>query len=223
MTSLKNRAIETALLGDWDTAVKLNKKLLKENPNDIETLNRMAFALAVLGKVKQAKSTYQKVLRLDTLNEIAQRGIKRLNGGLSYKNSSSSVRSSLTTNIFLEETGKTKVIELINIGDKRTIGRLRTAEPLILSIKRAKIFVLNEQRQYIGVLPDDIGKRLIKFLKAGNLYDAYVKSTDNNRVIVFIKETKRVRRFINQPSFISSQTSHLSFNKTVDTTYLSSE
>jgi len=213
MTPLKFRAIQTALVGDWIAAIKLNKKLLKNDPSDIETLNRLAFAFAVLGKASEAKSAYKKVLRIDTLNEIAQKGLRRLNGGLSYKNASSPAKTNYIANIFLEETGKTKVIELINVGDKRTIGRLRTAEELILCIKRLKIFTLNTQNQYIGMLPQDLGKRLIKFLKSGNEYEAHVKSVENNRVTVFIRETKRVSRFINQPSFIPVEKTHLLFDK----------
>lgn len=213
MTPLKSRAIQTALVGDFAAAIKLNKKLLKNDPSDIETLNRLAFAFAVLGKASQAKSAYKKVLRIDTLNEIAQKGLRRLNGGLSYKSASSPAKTNYIANIFLEETGKTKVIELINVGDKRTIDRLRTGEELILCIKRLKIFALNIQNQYIGMLPQDLGKRLIKFLKGGNEYEAHIKSVENNRISVFIRETKRVSRFRNQPSFIPSEKTHLLFDK----------
>ena len=68
MIPLKSQAIQTALTGDWQTAIILNLQLLEENPEDIETLNRLAFAYTILGKVKEAKQTYQKVLHLDTQN-----------------------------------------------------------------------------------------------------------------------------------------------------------
>ncbi|MBI3366867.1 hypothetical protein HY041_04550, partial [Candidatus Roizmanbacteria bacterium] len=45
MTPSKNQAIQTALLGDWQNATVINKALLNSNPNDIEALNRLAFAL----------------------------------------------------------------------------------------------------------------------------------------------------------------------------------
>jgi len=110
MTLLQAQAINTALTGNWETAVKLNKSLIKENPADVDALNRLAFAFSILGKSREAKLNYQKVLRIDPLNSIALRNIKRipsksLNGqtnGNGYK----------LSNIFLEEPGKTKIVEL---------------------------------------------------------------------------------------------------------------
>ena len=58
MTPSKNQAIQTALLGDWQNATAINKALLNSDPNDIESLNRLAFALTVLGKVRRAKLYY---------------------------------------------------------------------------------------------------------------------------------------------------------------------
>lgn len=63
MTSLQNQAINTALTGDWEKAVLINKDLVKENPKDIDALNRLAFAFNILGKNKEAKLTYQRVLK----------------------------------------------------------------------------------------------------------------------------------------------------------------
>lgn len=218
MTLLKTQAIQTALVGDWNLAISLNQELLKTNPNDIEALNRLAFALSVLGRVKEAKSIYQKVLSLDTLNPIALRGLKRLYGTSQVKHANSNNNICQPTlkqlsNLFLEETGKTKVIELINIAEPKIIAILRTGEFVNLCIKRLKIFVLRKENQYIGMLPDNIGKRLIKLLKGGNCYEAYIKAVENNHVTIFIKETKRSQRFKNQPSFISTDKSTLVFEK----------
>ncbi len=78
-----------------------------------------------------------------------------------------------------------------------------------MNIKRSKIFALDEQKQYIGMLPDNIGKRLIKFMNGGNAYEAYIKSSLNNHIALFIKEIKRANRFKNQPSFLPTDKSHL--------------
>ena len=78
MTSLKLQAIQTALTGDWKNAISLNKKLLDENPHDIDTLNRLALAYAISGKPREAKVAYQKVLDIDPLNPIALKNAKKL-------------------------------------------------------------------------------------------------------------------------------------------------
>ncbi len=208
MIPLKLQAIQTALKGDWITAITLNRELLKENPNDIETLNRLALAFTVVGRIKDAKSTYQKVLLLDNQNPIALKNTKRLINLHKSKDDKGGENHFMVGNIasmFLEENGKTKVIELINIADPKIISYLMTGEVVSLQIKRLKIFVLDGKKQYVGMLPDDIGKRLIKFIKGGNCYDACIKSVGNHKVIVFIKEIKRITRFKNQPSFLSSE------------------
>jgi len=204
MTPLKAQAIQTALMGDWENAILLNQSLLEENPNDIDTLNRLAYALASVGNIQEAKAIYQKVLDLDTQNPIALRNLKRLNSyNASHTNNRTHVFYSNLTNLFIEEPGKTKVLDLLNVADKKVLTLLRSGEPLTLCIKRMKIFMLDQNKQYIGMLPDDVGRRLIRFIKGGNQYDAYIKSVDNNKVTIFIREIKRVARFKNQPSFPS--------------------
>jgi len=200
--SSKNLAIQTALEGDWQNATSINKDLLHDNPNDTETLNRLAFAFTVLGKIKEAKIIYKKVLEIDPLNPIAARNLKRLMENKKNLNGNQHDASPMHVhNTFLEETGKTKIVELVNIAQPQIISNLQLGQPLTISVKRLKIFVQNEAKQYIGVLPDDIGKRLIRFIKGGNQYDALVRSAGSHRVVVFLKEIKRVPRFKNLPSF----------------------
>jgi hypothetical protein len=198
MASLKSQAIQTALVGDWHNAVTLNQSILLDEPNDIDTLNRLAFAFLSLGNTKDAKDLYEKVLMLDMKNPIAIRNLKRL--------SENNIKISHTplNNLFIEEPGKTKVMELINIADKKVIAYLRSGEMISLTIKRNRIFALNTENQFVGMLPDDICQRLIKFINAGNQYEAYIRTVDNNRVSIFIRETKRVKKFRDQPSFVSN-------------------
>ncbi len=207
MTPNKIQAIQTALKGDWDTAILLNKKILKENPNDIETLNRLGLACMVVGKIKDAKTAYQKALSIDNQNPIALKNVKRLTNlhkTIGKTLPETPLMSQHITTMFLEENGKTKVIELVNVAEPKVISHLMTGEGVMLHVKRLKIFVLDSQKQYIGMLPGDIGKRLIKLLKGGNTYEACIKAVVNHRVAIFIKETKQASRFKNQPSFPST-------------------
>lgn len=212
MIPLKTQAIQTALLGDWSTAISLNLELLKKDPDDIDTLNRLAFAYTVIGNIKDAKDTYHRVIRIDPQNPIAQKNLKRLSGLSGTKVTNGEEKGNgmampqtklIMHSMFVEETGKTKVIELMNIADAKVIAPLRTGEYLTLQIKRSKIFVLDSQKQYIGMLPQDLGGRLITFMEGGNEYEVYSKSVDKKRITVFIKETKRANKFKNQPSFTS--------------------
>lgn len=199
MSTSKNQAIDIALKGDWAKALEINEILLKEDPNDVEALNRIGLAYTVLGKHDKAKKAYQKVLEIDSLNSIALKNIKKFS-----KNSKKAavVIDFKVNNIFLEETGKTKIVELVNLAQSEVLTTLRTGQSVELAVKRLKIFVTHKDTKYIGVLPDDIGKRLIKFIKGGNKYEAFIRSSSHNSVTVFIRELKRVMRFKDLPSFL---------------------
>ena len=198
-------AINAALKQNWTEAVQLNEILLTNEPTSIDSLNRLAFAFLSLGQPKNAKSLYEKVLSLDMKNPIAIRNLKRLNDSKTNK-----INVPLN-NLFIEEPGKTKVIELLNIADKKAVSHLRSGEMLELRIKRNKIFAIDSENQYIGMLPDDICQRLIKFINAGNQYEAYIRTVDNNKICILVRETKRIKRFKDQPSFVSTEKAKLSF------------
>lgn len=214
MIPLKDKAIKAMLLGNWQNATSLNKTLLKDNPNDIDTLNRLAYAFTVLGKIKDAKSTYKKVLKLDTLNQIAMRNMKRLSE-IGFKKALKSKTNNFRhlNHTFLEETGKTKIITLVNLAQPKVISLLAAGQSLVICIKRSRIFIQDQNKQYIGVLPDDIGKRLIKLMKGGNVYDAYVKSSNAHNVSIFIKEAKRASRYKDYPSFLFPSEQDLTLSK----------
>lgn len=198
MLSLKSQAIQTALVGDWPSAITLNQQILQEEPNDIDTMNRLAFAFMSTGNAKDAKNLYEKVLSMDMQNPIAIRNLKRLNDVNINR------PTVMINNLFIEEPGKTKVVELNNIAEKKVISHLRSGEKLDIRIKRSKIFTYDLEDQFVGMLPDDLCQRLIKFMEAGNEYESYVRTVDSNKVSVFIREIKRARKFSNQPSFVSN-------------------
>lgn len=210
MTSLKTQAIQIALTGNWQQAASLNIEILKENPKDTEALNRLAFALIALGNLQEAKETYERVLSIDQLNPIAMRGLKRLS---TPGNHFTNVPTHLVSNMFLEESGKTKIVTLVNTAPSRQLRNLQVGQTVQLCKKRMKIFIQDDEKAYIGVLPDDLGKRLIKFIDGGNVYEAYVKSANDHGVVIFIKETKRANKFKTQPSFLFGDKTHLAFSK----------
>ena len=162
--TLTNQAIQTALQGNWQNAIDINKTLIKENPLDIDALNRLALAYSIVGKQKEAKSIYQKVLRIDPLNPIALRNLKKLKDKKLTLPKNGQDFATLINNKFLEEPGRTKMVDLVNIAQPKIVENLRTGQSLTLIVKRSKLFV-EDKTQYIGVLPDDIARRLIKIFE----------------------------------------------------------
>ena len=199
MLPLKTQAIQIALTGDWEHAILLNEELLQDDPKDIDTLNRLAFAYTALGKLKEAKDTYQKVLTIDSANPIAQKNLKKLTN---VSATQINMPKSISTNMFLEESGKTKIVTLVNTAPAQILRTLQVGQTVHLCIKRLKIFVQDEHKTFIGMLPDDLGNRLIKFMEGGNEYEAYIKAAEGLNVVIFLKESKRAPKFKNQPTFL---------------------
>lgn len=198
----RDTAIKFALENKWEEAYEENLKLLSENSEDIDTINRTAYSALKLGKYKQAKDYYSQVVALDATNPIAIKNLRRLETISKGNVKKTNVTISNMTDIFIEEAGKTKTVELKNIADKKTLSLLEPGEPVILVIKRSKIFVQMMDKTFIGMLPDNIGMRMITFMNGGNEYTACVKGVEENAVSIFIRETKKATKFKNQPSFI---------------------
>lgn len=201
--ALKDLAIKYALENNWEKACQANIELLEEDPENIDTLNRLAFSYIKLGKFKKAKSTYLKVKDLDKTNPIAIKNLKKLETISKQKGNDNSIPTvTHMQDVFIEEAGKTKTTELKNVADKRSLSLLQPGDDVHLAVKRSKIFIQTPDKKYIGMLPDNIGMRLVIFIKGGNEYKACIKALSEKSVTVFIKETKKMARFKNQPSFI---------------------
>ena len=77
-TILYQQAIDAALDSQWEEALKLNKKIIKLEPQNVDALNRQAKAYMELGKPTLAKKYYTEVLKIDPYNPIAQKNLKMM-------------------------------------------------------------------------------------------------------------------------------------------------
>jgi hypothetical protein len=202
-TDLAPKAINAALKNNWQQAIEINGIILESDTKNTDALNRLAFAYLQLGNAKKAKIHYQQVTKLDPYNEIAKKNLARistLKGKASpVPKNDNNVGSNLA--LFIEEPGKTKCIQLIKIATPTTLSILRPAETIQLIPKKHTVVIENRTNTYLGALPDDIGHKLAKRMKAGNKYEACIKSLDKNSLVVFIREISRTKRFKDQPTF----------------------
>ena len=213
----KDLAVKYALSNNWEKAYRENLRLLNKDPSDIDTLNRIAHALIKLSKYRKAKSYYKQALDIDKTNPIALKNLRRLEALSKSKKKGTQNSSGLSIqDVFIEEAGKTKTLELKNIADKKTISVLQPGDAVTLSVKRSKIFVQMPDKTYIGMLPDNIGMRMITFINGGNEYSACIKSVGDKDVTVFIRETKKMSRFRDQPSFVHTPISQQIFQNSKD-------
>ena len=75
---LEEQAINAALSSNWKKAIEFNQEILEKSPEEVDTLNRLGYALFKLGKIKQARQYFRKVLALDHYNPMASKNLQRL-------------------------------------------------------------------------------------------------------------------------------------------------
>ena len=113
--TLKTSAIASAMSGNWQEALKLNLQILKTDSENCEVLNRIAQAYKLLGNNKKSITTYRKVLRIDKYNVIATRNLDILKNRRQEPQPHFVNNQKANVDIFLEEPGKTKLVNLINL------------------------------------------------------------------------------------------------------------
>jgi len=189
---LAQKAILAALKGEWEDAVKYNRSALKDCPDDVQTLNRLAKAYRELGKVKQARYFCRKVIRIDPIDSIALRNLENWENIKASKRTPSCASGAAN---FIEEPGKTKLVSLLYLGDPGLISKLSAGEELILSPHSHRVSVTTKDYKYVGRLPDDLSARLRQYVKLGNSYRVIVKSVDQHNIVVFITALKKTPGF----------------------------
>lgn len=210
MEDLNAKAIDAALVGNWEKAVELNSKLLKTDQNNIDCLNRLGKAYFELGDCTKACKTLRKVLRIDKYNAIAARNLTRASQTTTGKKLPSAPLTNSALS-FLEEPGKTKLISLVNLTTSVDLLAQDQAESLVLTPKRHTVVVTNTQDHYLGSLPDDVGHRLSVLIKGGNKYCAFIKSVTKCSLVIFVRETSRAKKYSDTPSFITNSADYFSY------------
>lgn len=186
-SDLAQEAIEAALICDWEKAILLNKEIIKIEPTDTNALNRLARAYAENGNLDKAKALTQKVLKIDPTNTIAERCQQKWQV---WKNGTANNKGNLA-GAFIEEPTKTKIINLINLGDDSTIANLECGDSLKLISTMHRVNVVDSKDKYVGRFPDDLAYKFITLIKTGTLFDVIVKSADKKTVKVFVRSLSK--------------------------------
>jgi len=202
---LKSQAIKAALSSSWQEAVEINSRILTIDLTDVEAMNRLARAWGELGKMQKAREMYGKVLKLDKFNTIAQKGLTRL------KTVKTEVKMGEWAAVakqevpsgekFLEEVGRTKVVQLLHPADSKTLASLSSGDEVQMVTGKHRVCISDMRGKYLGRLPDDLAFRLIKLIGAGNKYEVLVKSVEERDIKIFLREIKRAPKVAHIPSF----------------------
>jgi len=194
-------AVQLAIQGKWDEAVKLNKFIIESFGADEETQNRLGKSLSELGKLKEAKASYEAALKLNPMNSIAKKNAARINALLHQKEGLKVGGTRVDLNLFVEEMGKTVITTVDTPGNADISSKVAAGDVAELKIEGDGILAETSRGVKVGSLEAKLARRLIKFMRGGNRYQAGVTSVDGNTVKLIVRETYQDPRFAGKPSF----------------------
>ncbi len=193
-------AVQLAISGKWDDAVKLNKFIIDSFGTDEETQNRLGKALSELGKLKDAKLAYEAALKINPMNSIAKKNAARINTLLHQKEGLKVGGTRVDLNLFVEEMGKT-IITTLESSSPDICSKVAAGDVAELRIEGDGIAAETSRGVRLGLLEAKMARRLIKFMRGGNRYQAGVTSCDGSAVKLIVRETYQDPRFAGKPSF----------------------
>jgi tetratricopeptide (TPR) repeat protein len=193
-------AVQLAIAGKWDDAVKLNKFIVDNFGADEETQNRLGKALSELGKLKEAKSAYEAALKLNPMNSIAKRNAARINALLHQKEGLKVGGTRVDLNLFVEEMGKT-VITIVESAPQDICSKVAAGDVAELRIEGDGIVAETSRGVRLGLLEAKLARRLTKFMRGGNRYQAGLTSCEGSTVKLIVRETYQDPHFAGKPSF----------------------
>lgn len=194
-------AVQLAIAGKWDDAVKLNRFIIESFGADEETQNRLGKALSELGKLKEAKAAYEVALKLNPMNSIAKRNAARINALLHQKEGLKVGGVKVDLNLFVEEMGKTVITTVDAPANADICSKVAAGDVAEVRIEGDGIVAETSRGVRVGLLEAKLARRLIKFMRGGNRYQAGVTSCDGNTVKLIVRETHQDHRFAGKPSF----------------------
>lgn len=212
----KGLAINSALSNDWKKAIEINLVILAQNPQDTETLNRLSHAYQEIGMIGKAKSTYKKVLQLDPYNSIATNNLEKLSS-LTKRDLTRSQREAtnlnlMSSDLFLEEPGKTKVVDLGDLAMGNILATLHIGDEVVLEAHGQEVVVVLGTKR-LGKLPPEIGVKTADAIRKGSKFSVVIKSVvikksrQETLVSIFIREVFHSPKLITPP-FLSSTNSN---------------
>ena len=195
-----DEAVQLAIAGKWDEAVKHNRLIVDSFGADEETQNRLGKALSELGKLKDAKAAYEAALKLNPMNSIAKKNAARLNTLLHQKEGLKVGGTRVDLNLFVEEMGKT-VITMLEGAASDICSKVAAGDVAELNIDDDGVVAETSRGVRLGVLEAKLARRLIKFMRGGNRYQAGVMSCEGSAVKLIVRETYQDPKFAGKPSF----------------------
>src|SRR5690242_89330 len=197
-------AVKQAQDGLWGEAVTTNKNILSLFPQEPDAYNRLGKALLELGQYSEARQAYSQTLKLRPDNTIAKKNLERLEK-LSEELVSSHAADRIDANLFIEETGKTGMTDLINVAPSSLLAHVSVGDRLQLHVSGHSLLVRNAAGEEIGQIEPRLANRLINFMTGGNRYASAILSmeAEKRHVRLIIREEYQHPSMFGKVSFPS--------------------
>lgn len=198
---LPEQAISLAMQNRWSEAADVNRKIIELYPSDADAYNRLGKALMEMGRYRDALTTYQRAIELDPNNIIAKKNVERLvhladkapagRPETARPQGAASVQQAerINPNIFIEETGKTGLTTLVNLGQAEVLLKMAAGDRVELRANGSTIEVYDEAGQFLGAVEARLSKRLSGLMEGGNRYTAAVTTVSGKSITIIIRET----------------------------------
>ena len=182
------QAILLAMQGRWREAIAANEALLENFPGDVDVYNRLGRAHMELEEYPRAREYYEKALEMDPYNNIARKNLDRLSNLGESSTGSGVTTYAVEPQQFIEEVGKTGVVNLYRLGPPEVLSKTATGSKVNLRIEGTSLIANNIRDEYLGRIEPKHAQRLIKMMQGGNKYTATIISSTRDEVTVIIRE-----------------------------------
>ena len=198
-----DQAIQQALANQWEEAVITNKNILSIYPTEAEAYNRLGKAFSELGQYAEARQAYSQTLKYSPNNTIAKKNLERLSLLQEEPVQAPSGTERIDPRLFIEETGKTGMTELINLAPSSVLAKVGVGDKVQLRVIGHTLLVRNAAGEDIGQVEPRLANRLINFMAGGNRYAAAILAMEQGQVRLIIREEYQHPSMFGKVSFPS--------------------
>jgi Tetratricopeptide repeat len=196
-------AIQQALASQWEEAVSTNLNILNMFPTEPDAFNRLGKAYSELGQYTEAKQAYTQTLKYSPGNTIARKNLGRLELLQETPVTTHGGADRIDPRLFIEETGKTGVTELINVAPTSVIAKVGVGDRVQLHVTGHTVLVRNPAGEDIGQIEPRLANRLINFMEGGNRYAAAILVMEQGQIRLIIREEYQHPSMFGKVSFPS--------------------
>jgi len=193
-------AIQLALESRWADALTVNQSLIERHGEDEDTLNRIGKALTELGQRDEALASYSSSLRINPLNLIAQKNVRKLTAMLESKGTVAGSAAPFDVELFTEEPGKS-AITVLSAPSKSATVAIAPGDVVELYREGSTLRAQTSRGVSLGEVDTKIARRLVPLMETGNRYSAAVARLEDERVEIILRETYQAAENARKSSF----------------------